>query len=615
MSVLFPHLPFDPAETPLSFATRLATFHIGQRLVPFLHDMGIRSVDLVTGDRGAIERLAAVAGTDPEDLLHNAPVWVGKRRYDLRGNRITAEFLSSPHTAFCPACLVEDDHRREGQGGRLGRFDWTLRPVRTCPTHRLPLVLRRKERWDDQFRELDVRVPECGEALEDLARSLTPRDTSPLQDYVLARLNGHAGPSWLDGQTLEQAVRATEMLGVLLEYGATPDLNLLTEDQWDRAGTSGFGYTSRGETGIGEALALAHAAHHGAGRPGRRSVFGRLYEWLSYSRPAEPPGDIKRILREYIFETMEVGPDEVILGETIGRRRLHSVESLAKAWRLDPRTLRNVLVAKNLIPVSASVEGYHLFDAEAGDAAAASVKRAVHVISMPKVLNCTRPQFDQLVQERVLTPLSGGRNIALGRTQKGIDGDQVSAFLAALETVTRPVTTVPARFVPLGKAAEKAKVPTIDIVHALLAGFLETAIRLETVAGLGAIHVDPTEVKEVIKNRMLGLSASAVADALTLLPRDLWTMVDLQTEPFLPSIIVDGKNGYRFHRFDRGTVEAFRMRYVSERGLADALGILRTDLIRRIKDAGVRPVLAPPDVAVEVYWIEDLPPSLRPPKI
>jgi hypothetical protein len=57
------------------------------------------------------------------------------------------------------------------------------------------------------------------------------------------------------------------------------------------------------------------------------------------------------------------------------------------------------------------------------------------------------------------------------------------------------------------------------------------------------------------------------------------------------------------------------MRYVSERGLADALGILRTDLIRRIKDAGVRPVLAPPDVAVEVYRIEDLPPSLRPPKI
>jgi biotin operon repressor len=92
-------------------------------------------------------------------------------------------------------------------------------------------------------------------------------------------------------------------------------------------------------------------------------------------------------------------------------------------------------------------------------------------------------------------------------------------------------------------------------------------------------------------------------------------MVDRQAEPFLPSIIVEGKNGYRFHRFDAGTVEAFRTQYVSEQGLSDALGIFRTDLIRRIKDAGVCPVLAPPDVTVEMYRIEDLPSSLRPPEI
>jgi hypothetical protein len=614
MSVLFPHLPFDPAETPLSFATRLAAFHTGLRLVPFLNDLGIRYKDLVSGEHAAIERLGAVAGVDPDTLLHNAPVRVGKRRYDLRRDRITAEFLSSPHTVFCPACLMEDDQTRDGQGGRLGRFIWTLRPVRTCPAHRLPLVLRRKERWDDQFRELDIRVPERGAALEDLARSLSPRDPSPLQEYVLARLDGRAGPAWLDGQTLEQAVRVTEMLGVLLEFGATPDLNLLTEDQWDQAGATGFAYTSRGEAGIRDALAHAHAAYTGPGKPTRRNVFGRLYEWLSYSRPAEPPGDILRILREYIFETTEIGPKEVVLGETIGRRRLHSVDSLAKEWRLDTRTLRHVLVAKGLIPISASVEGYHLFDAEAGDAAAASVKRAVHVISMPKFLNCTRPQFDQLVQERVLTPLSGGRNIALGRTQKGIDSDQVTAFLEALRWAARPVPATPEAFVPIAKAAEKAKVPCIDIVHMLLAGFLETAVRLEIVDGYAAIHVDPEEVKAVMKSRMPGLSASAVVDNLALLPADLWTLVDWPGELSLNTIIVEGKTGHRFHRFDPRTVDAFKEKFVSERGLAKVLGILRSDLVSRLKDADVQPVLVPPDIIVEIYRIEDLPPDLRPPQ-
>jgi hypothetical protein len=614
MSVLFPHLPFYLAETPLSFATRLAGFHTGRRLVPFLNDMRIRYKDLVSGERAAIERLGVVAGVNPDTLLHNAPVRVGKRRYDLRGNRITAEFLSSPHTVFCPACLLEDDKEQDWQGGRLGRFIWTLRPVRTCPAHRLPLVLRRKERWDDQFRELDIRVPERGDALGDLARSLQPRDPSPLQEYVFARLDGCTGPTWLDGQTLEQSVRATEMLGVLLEFGATPDLNLLTEGQWDQAGAAGFAYTSRGETGIREALARAHAAYTGPGKPTRRNGFGRLYEWLSNTRTAEPPGDIQRILREYIFETMEIGPDEVVLGETIGRRRLHSVDSLAKEWRLDTRTLRHVLVAKGLIPVSASLEGYHLFDAEAGDAAAASVKRAVHVISMPKVLNCTRPQFDQLVQERVLTPLSGGRNFALGRTQKGIDSDQVTAFLDALREAARPVATTPEGFVPIAKAAEKAKVPCVDIVHMLLAGFVETAVRLEAVDGYAAIRVDPKEVKVVMKSRMPGLSASEVVDALTLLPGDLWTLVDRPDEPSLGSVLVEGSISHRFHRFDPHTVEAFKARFVSERGLAETLGILRSNLVSALKKADVQPVLAPPDIIVEIYRIEDLPPDLRPPQ-
>jgi hypothetical protein len=44
------------------------------------------------------------------------------------------------------------------------------------------------------------------------------------------------------------------------------------------------------------------------------------------------------------------------------------------------------------------------------------------------------------------------------------------------------------------------------------------------------------------------------------------------------------------------------------------LGILRSDLVSRLKDADVQPVLVPPDIIVEIYRIEDLPPDLRPPQ-
>jgi hypothetical protein len=518
MPTLFPHLAHHADETPLSFAARLAALHTGGRLVPFLNDIGVNPVRLATGDRASIERLAAASGVDPERLLRNAAVSVAKRRYDLRGHAVTAEFLSSPDTVFCPDCLQEDDERASKPGGRRGRFVWTLRAVRTCPVHHVPLVKRRRERWDDQFHELDRRVPERGGRLETLIRGLKMRTPSPLQDYVLARLAGQTGPSWLDGQTLEQAVRTTELLGVLLAFGPKLDLNRLPEADWDHAGAVGYRFTSRGESGIREALGLAQAAFEGKGKPGRRKVFGHLYEWLLSKRTTQDPGEIKRIFREHIFETMEVATGEIILGEPLDKRRLHSVESLAKAQGLDARTLRNVLIARNLIPSTASVEGYHLFDAALGEEVAASVKRGIHVISMPDALNCTRPQFDQLVHERILTPISRGGHVARGRTHKAFDGEHVAEFLRRLRERAEPAAAKPTGFVPIAKAAEKAKVPCIDIVHLILGGFLENVVRLAGNEGYSAVLVDAVEVKKVTKSVMIGMSAADAFEALAVPP-------------------------------------------------------------------------------------------------
>jgi hypothetical protein len=44
------------------------------------------------------------------------------------------------------------------------------------------------------------------------------------------------------------------------------------------------------------------------------------------------------------------------------------------------------------------------------------------------------------------------------------------------------------------------------------------------------------------------------------------------------------------------------------------LGILRLNLVSRLKNAGIRPVLAPPDTIIEIYRIADLPPDHRPPQ-
>ncbi|MBB1499272.1 TniQ family protein [Paracoccus sp. MC1862] len=612
MPTLFPFLPFDPFETPVSFATRLAALHTGGRLVPFLHDIGVRSAALAAGDTEAVQRLCALAGIDSAPVLRNTARTVGRRRADLRGEEITAEFLSSPDTVFCPACLAQDDIKGgDNPGTRRGRLAWTLRVVRTCPHHEIALVHLARNKWSDQFHELAERVPERGGALLALADNCERRSPSPLQTYVMQRLEGEEGPEWLDGQTLEQAVRATEMLGALIAFGAGANLTALDASGWDRAGRIGYACTAAGEAGIRDALQQVQAAFRGKAKPGRRKVFGRFYEWLSSTKGKKDPGDIKRILREHIFDTMEVAAGEEILGATLKERRLHSVRSLASEVNLNSRTLRNFLASRGLVPADEALSEYHVFDANAGRTIAASVCRSIHVISLPKALNCTRPQADQLLAERILTRVGGGPGIAPGRTQRAADASHVADFLVALRRNAMMVGTAPDGVVSISKAAEKAKVPCYAIVHLILGGYLQRVFQLADVAGYAGVLVDPIEVQAQIHHVQAHLSASA-AFKMMWLPVDTgWALVDAPDDLDLKPVVIEGPSGYRFCRFDRKDASEFMERVTTVHLIALRLGVEHKEVVRRLKIAFVRPAISRREAGMDLYSTADLPASLR----
>lgn len=291
--MLLPLLRFDPVETPLSYAAHLARYHAAKPMLPFLRDMQIRPEAIASSEPDALARLADISGASLDDLRWNAPVRQGKRTYDLRGELVTAEFLSNPYTVFCPACLAEDDIT----GRRRGRWHWALSVVRTCPHHEIALVRQAQAAWDDKLHDLDRRVPERGGELQAMIERAGRRSVSPLQDYVLRRLDGNAGPDWLDAQTLDQATRSTELLGVLVAYGPAQKLPELTADDWDHAGRVGFQFTSRSEEGIRGALKAQFRKFDDAtGTPGSRKIFGCFYNAMAHSKSLKDPGDIARIL-------------------------------------------------------------------------------------------------------------------------------------------------------------------------------------------------------------------------------------------------------------------------------------------------------------------------------
>ena len=105
MNALSPRLEFEKGESVLGFAARLAAFHADSRTGIFLSDMNIKMPDLARGQAEAIDKLAQCSGVPVGNLMANAPCGLGHRGYQLRGEFVSSEFLASPYTVFCPACL------------------------------------------------------------------------------------------------------------------------------------------------------------------------------------------------------------------------------------------------------------------------------------------------------------------------------------------------------------------------------------------------------------------------------------------------------------------------------------------------------------------------------
>ena len=610
MPALKPFFAFDQRETPLSFATRMAGLHIGASLVPFLHDMQIRPDDLAGCDVSAIERLAHISGIDQASLLHNAAVRVQKRHFNLRNNLLTSEFFSSPEMVFCPACLCEDDKRgADVASTRLGRLEWTLAPVRSCPVHGLALVRRKRQGWADKFLQLALIVPERGAALNELIDDAKQRSTSQLQDYILNRLESKVGPAWLDSQTLEQAARNTEMLGMRVKFGASKKLSDMTSDEWDAAGHVGYEITSGGETAIRDALFQMQTEFRGrAGKPGCRAIFGAIYESLSPKKNSKDPGDIKRIFQEHIVETMDVRVGQSILGTTLTERRLHSVQSLATEADLDPRTLRNVLAARGLIPVEQAISGHHVFDAEAGRKVAASVNRLTPITKLDEALGCARPLADQLVDERILLPIFDGPSTASGRTWKGVDSQKIERFLASLVADARSVDAAPIGMVPIAKAAEKAKLLCVEIVHLILGGFLENVARLTKVHGCSSILVDPVEVRLQSRAVLAGMSAFQAFGSLKIPRTSGWALAERHDGPRLDPLVIKSPNTcHLIHRFTCETVAAFVSEFTTDVRVANMYDLPKNVVVSQLKRARVRTVIPYAEIGIYLYRASDIP--------
>lgn len=334
-------------------------------------------------------------------------------------------------------------------------------------------------------------------------------------------------------------------------------------------------------------------------------MFGRLYQWLSRSRAKKDPGDIKRILREHILDTMEVGAGTVMLGEEVLERRLHTCATLACETKLDPRTLRGILAARNLIPEHAPLGSNHVFDAELGREVARSMRRLVPVACLPKMLDCTRPMVQQLVEERILTPIASEISDAPGRTKKAIDAEAVERLLKRTQSEASPVPSLQDGMVDIATAAMKSRAPAVEIVHLILGGFLSNVVRLDGMGGFEAIHVDPAETKLAVAGIMIGLSPVEAFGRIRTPVASGWELVK---KGLLAVVAIPSKReDHVIYRFRPEDVDAFLAEFTTEVWIGNALDMSMSDLKPQMKADGAKPFLLKREIGVRIFRRCELP--------
>lgn len=502
MAVLYPHLPFQDDETPMSWAARSAAFHTGGRVLAFLNTMSIPAADLASGKPEAIERLCLITGQDPEPVLENTIMAIGERRYSLRGCEFSAEFTTGVVTRYCPLCLAED---RNGQAwpnaAMRHRLHWRLSPVRTCRKHNTPLSNVRTGKWTDMLHEVQA-VEDAITASCASAQDHSVRVPSPLQEYVEGRLEGETGPAWLDGQDIDQACRAAQMLGGLMTYGSAQKAAEMTEDMWDEAGRAAWPVVRDGEATIrGLTSSLLLNAIKMNGHPSPRNAFGMVYSWLFASRLSKDPGPIRDIVRDVIIDNVPLVPGQMLLGKRIETPRLASIGSIAKAEHLHSKTLTKILELAGIIDETEPLKGAPNVVADYAKAKPL-IERAKHttpVTRVPDMLSASRPLVAALIELGQLRRIQDHDELK-SKVAKAIDGRSIDEVQKFIQTQFEVVENVPFGYVHLAKAAEKTKVTLLAILELLFGLHLGRVYRLKGHHGFDAVLVSPDVIMKCIED-------------------------------------------------------------------------------------------------------------------
>lgn len=480
-------------ETPVSFASRLAFRNGCVSTRALCSDMAISFDKLVDGDLQALAGLAELGGLEDESYSFSAIRRIGIKAFVLGSEPIHPTIVRRETLRICPACVLDDrlqSHLPPG-ASMAGRVAWQLRPLRTCPVHGLPLAsfafAESNHRNDFGYRLAQVRLANLVSA-----GSVRRRSPSSLERHLDARLfSGGPNGSWLDQIGVAALSRCCEVLGAMVARGPDVLLDALNEDDLHAMGGVGFGILEPGPHNLRDYLSTLQDRAGRGGAAGAQQMFGALYKWLAFSASGPEAATLRDVVRSHIIETMPVGAGEVVLGQAVEKRRVHSVSSAAKEYGFHINTLRNNLSAAGVVTSDDAVmHAQAIFKVEENRVLLERLQRGVSTKTLRDRMNIDRVPLFILTSNEILRPIIGRA------TQDPVfDPEDADRLLEDLGRAGVAVSVPTARQVGVSAATKRANCSLVETIRIMLAGELRWVGLLEGERGFRALLIDADELR------------------------------------------------------------------------------------------------------------------------
>ncbi|RXF67952.1 DNA-binding protein [Hansschlegelia zhihuaiae] len=396
--------------------------------------------------------------------------------------------------------------------------------------------------------------------LPQLEAQAVERPVTSFERYVLERLDQPPGDAWIDGLPLHVVMQSAALLGASMTRGHLARLSDLSDDERRESDNIGFEAVSLGEAGVRAALDAMNTAKTGGNAKGPTAMYGQIYYWLANANAEADFDPIRKIVTDHIVDTMPVGPGDRLFGKEVSTRKVHSVWSASRQYKMDRDRLRLMLIEMGWVPARSNLPfNWQTFDAVKSEQFLKDAKSSLNYLQALKYLNAPKAHEPILVASGLLKPwIAAGSS---GLKDHAFLPRDLDAFLLQLTRAADERYSDDPSLMNISAAQKRVFCGAEAIVRLILEGKLQRVGKRIGVEGYNSVLVDPREVEALVLTRDRDLLS--VKEAAAMMRAPVNSVHALIEQKILPA--VDGrhpKTNRPMKIVSRSAIEQFLSSYI-----------------------------------------------------